>query len=77
MSVEAILVEPKTSKIALKHPGWIKAMQEELDALKLNNTWQSVSRKNNSNIVGCKWVYKAKLKSDAFLQRHKARLVAE
>lgn len=29
------------------------------------------------NIVGCKWVYKAKLKADGTLESLKARLVAK
>ena len=77
MTVEAIPLEPKTIKKALKHPGWFKAMQEEIHALKMNNTYQLVPREANSNIVGCKWVYKTKLKADGSLERLKARLVAK
>lgn len=77
MTVEAIPLEPKIVKTALKHPGWFKAMQEEIHALKLNNTWQLVPREANSNIVGCKWVYKTKLKADGSLERLKAKLIAK
>lgn len=49
-------------KFALTHSGWLKAMNEEIDALKPNQTWDLVSPSSNTNIVDCKWIYEAKLK---------------
>ncbi|KAF5450376.1 hypothetical protein F2P56_030734 [Juglans regia] len=69
--------EPKSIKSALKHPGWSAAMEEELDALAKNHTWELVPKTEGMNIVGCKWVYKTKLKADSTLERLKARLVAK
>lgn len=46
--------EPKTIKSALQHTGWLKAMHEELSALRLNKTWDLVPRTKNMNVVGCK-----------------------
>ena len=52
-------------------------MNEELSALATNRTWTLVPYRPDMNVVGCKWVYKAKLKPDGSLERLKARLVAK
>lgn len=69
--------EPKSVQKALKHPGWTKAMHEELDALEGKHTWDLVSRTNDMNVIGCKWVFKTKLKSNGSLDKLKACLVAK
>ena len=52
-------------------------MLDELDSLYQNQTWTIVPRESYMNIVGSKWVFKAKLKDDDNLDRLKARLVAK
>jgi hypothetical protein len=52
-------------------------MQVEYDALMKNKTWHLVPPQKGLNIIGCKWVYKVKRKSDGSLDRYKARLVAK
>jgi len=52
-------------------------MQEELDALNANHTWQLVPLFKGKKTIGCKWVYKIKHKSDETLDRYKAHLVAK
>ena len=52
-------------------------MIEEYDALVRNGTWQLVPPTSSQNIVGCKWVYRVKYKSDGSVERLKARLVAK
>ncbi|GKV28113.1 hypothetical protein SLEP1_g37201 [Rubroshorea leprosula] len=69
--------EPKSIKTTLKIPHWFAAMQEELDALKKNNTWELVSCPPGANIVGSKWVFKTNLNEDGSSERFKARLVAK
>ena len=71
--------EPKTLKEAMERSDWIqweKAINEEMESLHENKTWSLVERPNNKNIVGSKFVFKLKRKSDGSLERHKARLVA-
>ena len=52
-------------------------MQKELDALDQNFTWELVKLPKGKKAIGCKWVFKVKLKSTGALERCKARLVAK
>jgi len=61
---------------AVKDVRWIKAMNEDFQALQENFTWDIVSYPPDIKPIGCKWVYSVKLNSDGSLNRYKARLVA-
>jgi hypothetical protein len=52
-------------------------MQEEIDALHAQATWDLVPLLHAKNLVGCKWVYRIKKNTDGSIARHKARLVAK
>jgi hypothetical protein len=69
--------EPSNFRSALAHPGWKAAMEEELEALHRNHTWELVPRTKAMHVIGSKWVLKTKLKPDGSLDRLKARLVAK
>ena len=45
-----------------------QAMEEEYDALVKNKTWELVPLPKGKNIIGCKWVYKTKFKSDGAIK---------
>ena len=68
---------PCSYKKAADSVEWSRAMQEELDALQQNHTWDLVRAPPDHPIVGSKWVYSIKLKADGSLDRYKARLVAQ
>jgi hypothetical protein len=68
---------PSSVEEALSDPEWAQAMQEELEALKKNNTWKLVPLPEGKKIVGCKWVFSIKYKADGSIDRYKARLVAK
>lgn len=63
--------------MALSHPRWEAAMEDGMRALHHNNTWNLIPRNDKMNIVGCKWVFRTKLKADGSLDRLKARLVSK
>ena len=72
--------EPNTIEEALSRPDkslWQDAIDKELKSLGQNHTWDETSRPSNRNIVGSKWVFKIKRKSDGSIDRYKARLVAQ
>lgn len=68
---------PPTVSASLNNHDWKSAMQDEITALKRNNTWTLVPPTPFINIVGCKWVFRIKHNSDGTIQRYKARLVAQ
>jgi len=61
---------------AAKDACWVKATDDELQALQENYTWDVVPCPSDVKPIGCKWVYSLKLNSDGSLNRYKARLVA-
>ena len=52
-------------------------MDDEMVALDVNETWELVPLLEGKKVIGCKWVYKVKHKSDGSIKRYKARLVAK
>uniref|UniRef100_A0A2N9FCF5 Reverse transcriptase Ty1/copia-type domain-containing protein n=1 Tax=Fagus sylvatica TaxID=28930 RepID=A0A2N9FCF5_FAGSY len=52
-------------------------MIEELDALSRNRTWDLVDLPPEKSVVGCKWVFKIKTRSNGSIERYKARLIAK
>ena len=52
-------------------------MAAEIFALEANNIWSLTPLPSHKRTIGCKWVYKVKLKSDGSVERYKARLVAK
>ena len=73
----SIPTEPRSLKSALRHPNWVAAMKEELQALHNNHTWTLVSHHPSMNVIGSKWLYQTKLKADGSLECLKARLVVK
>lgn len=47
--------EPRGFKPSAKSPEWLAAMQEEIDDLHTNQTWELVPRPPDTNIVGSNW----------------------
>ena len=52
-------------------------MNEEMEVLQKNATWELVPLPKGIKIVGCRWVFIVKLKPDGSIDRYKARLVVK
>eukprot|EP00253_Pinus_taeda_P033080 PITA_33080 len=52
-------------------------MDEELEQIEKNNTWELVPRPKDKNIIGTKWIFKNKLNENCDVIRNKARLVCK
>ena len=73
--VEAI--EPTCFEEVVGNVHWTKAMDEEMNALYQNETWELVPLPKGKKSIGCKWVYKVKHDSNGHVSRYKACLVAK
>jgi len=58
------LIEPNSFEEANKDEFWIKAMDEELDQIEKNYTWELVPRPRYKNVIVTKWVFINKLNKD-------------
>ena len=72
--------EPKTYQEAMKSVDatfWKDAIHSELESIMANHTWELVEFPRGCKTIGCKWVFKKKLKADRSIDKFKARLVAK
>ncbi|GJZ17574.1 retrovirus-related pol polyprotein from transposon TNT 1-94 [Tanacetum coccineum] len=70
-------IEPKKVSEALKHPGWIDAMQEELNQFYRNKVWTLVPLPYGKIAISSKWVFRNKKDKHGTTTKNKARLVAQ
>lgn len=52
-------------------------MNEEIEVIEKNNTWELMDRPKDKEVIGVKWMYKVKYNPDGSVQRIKARLIAK
>ena len=74
------VLEPHTltkAKCRPDWPLWEKATEEELATLKAAGTWRLEEAPLGANIIGSKWVFKAKKDAVGNVIHYKARLVAQ
>ncbi|GJZ56728.1 putative RNA-directed DNA polymerase, partial [Tanacetum coccineum] len=62
---------------AAKDIRWLEAMNQEMEALNRNGTWEITKLPICRKPIGHKWVYKVKYQSSGEVDRFKARLVAK
>jgi hypothetical protein len=56
---------------------WKEAIRSEMDSIMSNRTWEVVERPYGCKPIGCKWVFKKKIRPDGTIERYKARLVVK
>jgi hypothetical protein len=56
---------------------WKEAVRSEMDSILSNGTWELSELPFICKPIGCKWVFKKKLKPDGTIDKYKARLVAK
>ena len=61
----------------LEAPMWKEAVNSEIEPIMQNHTWELVDLPPRSKPLGCKWIFKRKMKTDGSIGKYKARLVAK
>jgi hypothetical protein len=56
---------------------WKEASNDEIEFIMFNKTWILVDLPSGSKPIGCKWIFKKKMKPDGSVDKFKARLVAK
>jgi hypothetical protein len=56
---------------------WKVAVRSEMDSILANGTWEIVDHPYGCKHVGCKWVFKKKLRPDGTIEKYKVCLVAK
>nr|GEW86417.1 hypothetical protein [Tanacetum cinerariifolium] len=70
-------IEPKNMSKALKHLGWVDAMQEEPKQFYRNKVWTLVPLSYGKTAIGSKWLFMNKKDDHGINIKNKARLVAQ
>lgn len=69
--------DPTTFEDAVKSEKWRQAMDQEIQAIEKNNTWELMKLPPGGKTIGVKWVFKTKLNEKGEVDKYKARLVAK
>ncbi|KAK3006459.1 hypothetical protein RJ639_015697 [Escallonia herrerae] len=72
--------EPRTYSEAMLSPDaphWKEAVNNEIESIMQNYTWELVDLPHGNKPLGCKWIYKRKMKADGTIEKYKARLVVK
>jgi hypothetical protein len=71
------MIEPTYFEKPNKDEFWNKAMDEELDQIEKNDTWEFVPRQKDKNVINPKWLYMNTFNEDGQVTRNKTRLVCK
>ena len=56
---------------------WLVAMKSKMDSIYTNQVWNLVDVPEGVTPIGCKWVFKKKIRADGQVETYKARLVVK
>jgi hypothetical protein len=70
-------IEPTCFEEPNKDEFWNKAMDEEVEQIEKNDTWELVPRPKDKNVIRTKWVYRNKLNEYGQVTRNTTRLVCK
>lgn len=69
--------DPVTYEEATEDVKWKKAMDEEINAIRRNDTWELISFPKGHNPIEVKWVYKTKINKEENVDKYKPRFIAK
>lgn len=72
--------DPSTFDEAMRShdaPFWNEVINDEMDSIMGNNTWILADLPPKCKPIGCKWIFKKKLRIDGTVEKFKARLVVQ
>ncbi|XP_074378708.1 uncharacterized protein LOC141720258 [Apium graveolens] len=69
--------DPVTFEEASEESKWNKAMDEEIGAIKKNDTWELTDLPEGYKAIGIKWVYKTKTKQDGEVENTRRAIAAQ
>lgn len=61
----------------MRDPKWSKAIEEEMEALQKNNTWELIPLPRGKKTVGCWWIFTVKHNATGSVNKYEAQLVAK
>ena len=79
MALMTELVETESScfEETLEKPAWVDEMVEEYKSIVKNSVWEVVPRPSDKSVVGLRWIFKVKQKTNKIIGKYKARFVVK
>ena len=65
----------KEAMLSPEDPYWKEAINDEVESILQNHTWELVDLPPGSKPLGYKWIFKKKMKADGSIDKYKAKLV--
>jgi len=56
---------------------WLKVINNELESIMSNHTWKLVELPPKTKPIGCKWMFKKKVKANDIIDKYKTHLVGK